>query len=57
MIAKPQRDFPKSAGGAQHKSPERGKCPFTPKLEECLIAKPRRDFPKSAEGVLHTSPS
>ena len=56
MIAKPQRDFPKSAGGAQHTSPERGKCPFTPILEESLIAKPRRDFPKSAEGVLHTSP-
>ena len=54
MIAKPQRDFPKSAGGAQHTSPERGKCPFTPILEESLIAKPRRDFPKSAEGVLHT---
>ena len=36
MIAKPQRDFPKSAGGAQHTSPERGKCPFTPILEECI---------------------
>ena len=57
MIAKPQRDFPKSAGGTQHTSPELGECPFTPILEECLIAKTRRDFPKSAEGVLHTSPS
>ena len=56
MIAKPRRDFPKSAGGAQHTSPEWGKCPFTPILEEYLIAKPQRDFPKSAEGVLHTSP-
>ena len=56
MIAKPQWDFPRSAGGAQHTSPEWGKCPFTPILEECLIAKPWRDFPKSAEGVLHTSP-
>ena len=57
MIAKPQGDFPKSAGGTQHTSPELGKCPVTPILEEFLIAKPRRDFPKSAEGVLHTSPS
>ena len=56
MIAKPQRDFPKSAGGAQHTSPEWGKCPLTPILEECLIAKPQQDFSKSAEGVLHTSP-
>ena len=30
MIAKPQRDFPKSAGGAQHTSP------IVPTLEECV---------------------
>ena len=54
MIAKPQRDFPKSTGGAQHTS--LNDFNLTPILEECLIAKPRRDLPKSAGGVLHTSP-
>ena len=41
MIAKPQRDFPKSAGGAQHTSLNEVNALFTPILEECLIAKPQ----------------
>ena len=56
MIAKPQRDFPKSAGGAQHTSLNEINTLLHPYWEECLIAKPQRDFRKSAEGVLHTSP-
>ena len=44
MIAKPQQDFPKSAEGALHTSPEWGECPFAPILEECLIAKPQEIF-------------
>ena len=36
MIAKPQRDFPKSAGGVLHTSPIQGESPIVPTLEECL---------------------
>ena len=36
IIAKPQQDFPKSAGGAQRTSPEWGESPIVPTLEECI---------------------
>ena len=36
MIAKPRRDFPKSAEGVLHTSPRQGESPIVPLLEECL---------------------
>ena len=36
LIAKPQRDFPKSAEGVLHTSPRQGESPIVPTLEECV---------------------
>ena len=36
MIAKPQRDFPKSAEGVLHTSPRKGESPIVPTLDECV---------------------
>ena len=36
MIAKPRRDFPKSAEGVLHTSPIQGESPIVPTLEESI---------------------
>ena len=58
MIAKPQRDLPKSAGGVLHASPRQGESPIVPALEECVayaIAPPtnRVHHPPSYPMVSH----